>query len=964
MEALVRNIRDLSVATDEDWSKRCWNIFESTEAALRSVRADREVLNKLQQPKAILKQLAERNKFAFFGPTGHGKTTTINMLLGGQYLPTKDENDKATSTTPFTMEITRVLGSTEQATIDVEYISVSDWKMIRRKRHENETGVGVPEGPTLFLKPFFEDMDYPHCLHQQKLDDLWNLTYDNDPVSQFLLTCGSHEVQQFTETDAVLEELLYLIFSPHSRLVKRLKLRGTFPNAVIPPDLTLVDVPGDHDLSPVHQEQRRLALKSVRYAIMVCNRAQNWGTECQGAVADLNENIEGVNILQNNTVFVLGNKPTTTEAVTAPPTPGERKRYGGKKLDLEELARNWDSYTMLEDQQVTKSLNTLFDHSITPEMKAVIMQDSSKFYFLCKWPEKHNVMEKTSLELCRLANKLQSFMSDMACKFLSVLLLLQQICLDLTQGVKPEEAIPVIRSLCNAYLDTLRSLPKGHTIKKFWQEESGKYSQWRAVDAFFSRHGVYYWTSNGQRPANGTADVPLRHVNYVMQEFSKVRVPNIPGLETKAVSSLVESFQKDLKKVLHDKYFGIMYPAYHEADTGNMIVKYVTENEELIRVAIEETVEQLFYNALAELPPPKPKGFVPDLTSLAELPFIQIIWSAIYGLHKVWHGSFKVNWKATPKPVIYLDNGTLHCLPSCFGASFDEIWEAMKSVILDKDNIQTLSLRALGLTNDDLPKVIKLSESLLSYGLAEIDLSINFIEETNLHGKCAFKPLILNGIPSLLVPKTFQAHKFAIVVGNSTPPVTLSPNHSARVITNTLIEKGFIVCPTHHFQTSTEWHKILEWLRYELNKIGNEMAFVSFFFDGHGSRAGMVPMIAACNSEVVSLCGLYRILRTFSIPSLVVFNCCQVQNTTADPSTLLPTQIIQLSSSLPNTLTFVPHDNTEYLTPFPAIVNDAFKTILAQPLMEVVALILKKAKGEGIQIWKEESGLPFNFTLA
>jgi len=126
----------------------------------------------------------------------------------------------------------------------------------------------------------------------------------------------------------------------------------------------------------------------------------------------------------------------------------------------------------------------------------------------------------------------------------------------------------------------------------------------------------------------------------------------------------------------------------------------------------------------------------------------------------------------------------------------------------------------------------------------------------------------------------------------------------------------------------------------------------------------MVPLIATCEGEIVSLSGLYRILREFRVSSLVLLNCCQVQHQTSDRSTLFPTSIVQLSSSLPNTLTFVPNDNQEYLSPFPAIINEAFALLLAQPLVGIITSILERAKAQGIQVWKEESGLPFNFTLA
>jgi len=248
-----------------------------------------DILQSLQQS---LKLQEENGGIAFFGHTGHGKSTVLNAVLGCELLPTKLHFDrkKKSIDRAITSAVTeiRIVDEKDQPkfSLALSFVSPLDWIHIRKREYldsfSKKAKANEKTETDSFFKQLYEGNSSPFGVSFNWLGWRESLEKENnnemmaDPIYRFL--CGQQYYRRSFSNATNLREYLMEVAcgtSVMAVLISGVVISGSFPESKLSPGTVLFDVPGSGDIVFEREQQRLMALRRARRAVLVCGEQPN-----------------------------------------------------------------------------------------------------------------------------------------------------------------------------------------------------------------------------------------------------------------------------------------------------------------------------------------------------------------------------------------------------------------------------------------------------------------------------------------------------------------------------------------------------------------------------------------------------------------------------------------------------------------------------------------------------------------
>jgi energy-coupling factor transporter ATP-binding protein EcfA2 len=867
---------------------------------LRALQSKLESLGvnvpEVQSSLVALEYYERQNAIVLCGITGAGKSTLLNLLMGHDYLPTKDtlrKTDAGVSVTPISIEIRRTKSMGNFIQLEAHLIEDVSWRM-KRRTHVTpavERG-GLSEESKKFFSKVFEDPD--HGFDFNNAFD-WrsheaNLEYINfdDPVATFLRSkrVVIHR-EDIANKGKIADKVHQYIEGSLAGIVKKIVIVGSFTDSHLPEETIIYDIPGSGDINTVKETERQNMMKRARRAIIVVNHSSSFlnSTDASAMLTELeNTKIDNTDSLLEKSLVVFNRAWPTL-----PKKQNFEQKWAAyedkiKKVSYEKFKR----VAFVDEVEVSDPKFTSFFDSQILSIKNFIAEIN-----LEKEKVFTQVLDKLRFAACRLGTqRADDTMPDTS---------------ELIQRFKQQ--IDRVKASILRRVVTAPSL--NPTLHESFKKNALKFTPyWNSSNAFTQHCGIY-------SGATGSADVPSDFANVLLGgpisiDWSLLTAYLAPIWQANATRQLNASLSTAMAKAIHSVIIynysnsGFLYGPYYDCDGYvTMFMKRFWRDwnkmEPLINIAIEyqfteflKLVEQrvlLLAGAYQDTQLTVAKIKLPISASLPlnNHHAISLLMTSVNMLFKIWLDFHPTYQFEEAKVKLYKfwesdsDDGQ-YLIPTFTSlALFDQAIQRVYSV----RSSPSLIMRYLGLSDDHLPSLKKLMERILIMHPAHIiidvtgnSISAEAIQSLNTNKNIVFVDHIKHCSNRIILPAA-PKNRIAVVLGNSNYSQPIGSCQANQLLVRKFLQAcHFTVLDKSEITSRNDWDNLMTELSNKL-KESTGQTFLVFFYSGHGGLLRAKHCIVATDDTVIPLTALYHECRIHNSINLFLMDCCQSNITEA-----------------------------------------------------------------------------------
>jgi energy-coupling factor transporter ATP-binding protein EcfA2 len=865
---------------------------------LRALQSKLESLGvnvpEVQSSLVALEYYERQNAIVLCGITGAGKSTLLNLLMGHDYLPTKDTLRKAASgasVTPITIEIRRTKSMANDIQLEVHLIEDVSWRMKRRTNvSPSVEGGGLSEASQKFFSTVFEDPDHGFDVNnafdwRSHEANLAEINFD-DPVATFLRsTRVVIDREDIADRDKIADKIHEYIEGSLAAIVKKIVIVGSFTGSRLPEETIIYDIPGSGDKDAVKESERQNMMKRARRAIIVVNHSSSFlnSTDATAMFKELeNTKIDNTDSLLEKSLVVFN------RAWSFPPR---------QKLDFEQ---KWTIYEKRIKESSEKFKRVAFVDEVEVSDPKLTKFCNSQILSIEKFIAEINlekekvftqVLDKLRSAACRLGTQRTDSMPDTS---------------ELIQTFKQQ-----IDRIKKSILRRIVNAPSRKTeFHESFKENAMKFtSHWRASNAFTQHCGRF-------SGATGSADVPDDFACLLLgSQIIDMTLLNdylTPVWQDNAIQQLNASLCMAVAKAIHSVIIynysnsRFLYGPYYNC--GGYVAMFMerfwrdwNKMEPLINIAIEyqfteflKLVEQrvlLLAGAYqdSQLTVDKIKLPISDSLPLNNHHAISLLMTSVNMLYKIWleyHPKYQFE-EAKVKLYKFWESDSddgQYLIPTFTSlALFDQ---AIQRVYPDESS-PSLVMRYLGLSDYHLPALQKLMERMIricpTHMIIDVtgnSISAEVIQSLNTNKNIVFVDHIKHYSNRIILPAA-PKNRIAVVLGNSNYSQPIGSCQADQLLVREFLQTcNFTILDKSEITSREDWTSLMEELSDKLKELTGQ-TFLVFFYSGHGGLLRAKHCIVATDDTVIPLTALYHECRIHNSINLFLMDCCQSNITEA-----------------------------------------------------------------------------------